>query len=151
MVLPMKLLFVFAAVLLAGCTTPSRMNVQDLNHYQIDCSRREEQLAFLQGFFPTPNERIVNGLRITSPLGIVDTTADGTYYEERAMYDRRQESIARVIIHQIHSYCPAPRPQPQGCVHINETFPAGSSQGARCYQKSNPKPVVNRWEVVSPK
>jgi hypothetical protein len=147
----MKLLFVLAAAFLAGCTTPSRMDVQDLNHYKIDCSRREEQLAFLQGFFPTPNERIVNGLRITSPLGIVDTTADGTYYEERAMYDRRQESAARVIIHQIHSYCPAPQPQPQGCVHINETFPTGSSQGARCYQKSNPKPVVNRWEVVSPK
>lgn len=151
MVLPMKLLFVLLAVILSGCTTPARMNVQDLNHYKIDCSRKEEQLAFLQGFFPTPNERIVNGMRMTSPTGSVYTMIDGTYYEERAMFDRRQEGIARVIIHQIHSYCPAPTPQPQGCVHINETFPAGSSQGARCYQKTNPNPVVNRWEVVTPK
>ena len=151
MVLPMKLLFVLLAVLLSGCTTPARMNVQDLNHYKIDCSRRDEQLAFLQSYFPTPNERIVNGMRMTSPTGAVYTMIDGTYYEERAMFDRRQEGIARVIIHQIHSYCPAPAPKPQGCVHINETFPAGSSQRARCYQTANPKPVVNRWEVVNPK
>jgi hypothetical protein len=123
------------------------MNVVDLNHYRVDCSRREEQLAFLHGNIPSPNERLVNGMRVTSPIGFVHTMSDGTYYEERAVFDRRQQAIARMIISEIESNCPL-RPRPQGCVHINESFPSGDAQGARCYQSRNPRPVVNRWEAI---
>lgn len=147
----MKLALLLLLAILAGCTTPSRMDVADLNHYRIDCDRREEQLAFLHSQIPTREERMNSTLRITSITGTIASMVDGTYQEERAVIDRKQESIARLTIYQIETYCPKPVAKPQGCTHINESFPAGTSQGARCYQKSNPKPVVNRWEMVDPK
>ena len=144
----MKYFFILIAFLcITGCTTSSRMNVVDLNYYQIDCERRDEQLAFLRGQMPTKNERIINGLQMTSVIGTVSSISNGTYQEDRAVFDRRQESIARLIIYQIEAYCPAPKPKPQGCIHINEDLPAGSSQGARCYSGGNTTPIVNRWEV----
>ena len=135
------------AVSITGCSTTARMDVTDLNHYRIDCSRRDEQLAFLKGHMPNQTERITNGMRMTSPVGFVQTIADGTFHEERAMFDRRQQAIARMIIGEIESNCPV-QIKPQGCVHINESFPSGDAQGARCYQSRNPRPVVNRWEVM---
>lgn len=143
----MKYLLLLLAVLATGCTTPSRMNVVDLNHYQIDCSRREEQLAFLKSQMPTKNDRYINALRMTSVVGTASSMANGTYNEERATFDRRQEAIARLIIYQIESQCPELPRQPQGCIHINEDLPAGSSQGARCYSSEKTTPIVNRWEV----
>lgn len=144
----MKLLFIFLlAMLVSACTTPSKMNVVDLNYYQIDCNQQEEQLAFLQRQMPTRNERYINALRMTSMTGSILSVSDGTYMEERATFDRRQEAIARLIIYQIHSQCPPPKPKPQGCVHINENLPAGSSSGARCYQSGSTTPAVNRWQV----
>ena len=140
-------LALFAILCFSGCTTTSKMNVVDLNYYQIDCERRDEQLAFLRRQMPTKNERIINGLQMTSVIGTVSSISNGTYAEERATFDRRQEAIARLIIYQIEAYCPAPTPKPQGCVHIREDMPAGSSQGARCYSGGNTTPVVNRWEV----
>ena len=62
----MKYLALLALVGITGCTTTSHMNVVDLNYYQIDCNRREEQMAFLQRQMPTRNDRLVNGLRHTA-------------------------------------------------------------------------------------
>lgn len=147
MVLPVKSLTVIGAIVLTGCTTTSKMNVEDLNHFRVDCSRKYEQLAFLESQMPSQRDRLVNGLRTTSPVGVVATMLDGTYHEEQAMFNDRQKNIARHLIYQIKSHCPD-LPQPQGCLHVNETFPSGSSQGAQCYQKSQARPVVNRWNVV---
>lgn len=147
----MKLILLLLSAFLAGCATPSRMDVVDLNHFRIDCDRQEEQLAFLRSQIPTREDRMNSALRITSITGSVAAMVDGTYHEERAVVDRKQESIARLTIYQIQTYCPKPVAKPQGCVHVNESFPAGTSQGARCYQQSNPGPVVNRWEMIDPR
>lgn len=145
----MKLsLSVVGIAVLSGCTTTSNMAVDDLNYFQIDCNRREEQLAFLRRQMPTQDDRLVNGLRMTSPVGLVATMVDGTYKEERATFDRKQEAIARVIIHQIESYCPRPKPRPQGCVTVTEQMPSGNSQGTRCYYSNNPNARTNRWEAL---
>lgn len=143
----MKYLIVLLTIYLAGCTTTSRMNVVDLDYYQIDCSRRDEQLAFLKRQMPTKNERLTNGLAMTSVFGTASSISQGTYQEERATFDRKQEAIARIKIYQIESQCPPLPRQPQGCTHINENFPAGSTQGARCYSGEKTTPIVNRWEV----
>lgn len=143
----MKYLIIMMAFFATGCTTSSRMNVVDLDYYQIDCSRREEQLAFLKQQMPTKNERIINGLAMTSVVGTVSSIANGSYQEDRATFDRKQQAIARIKIYQIESQCPELPRQPQGCIHINEDLPAGSSQGARCYSGQNTTPIVNRWEV----
>ena len=142
------LILIVGAVFLTGCTTASRMDVEDLNYFRVDCSKRDEQLAFLERQIPSRNERYINGMRMTSPVGALVSVVDGTYYENRAMFNDRQQDIARTLIYQIKSHCPAPAPQPQGCTHINETFPSGSSQGARCFQRAQATPIVNRWEVI---
>ena len=145
----MKYLILLSVLLFAGCstTTPSRMSLDDLNYYQIDCSRRDEQLAFIRSQMPTRNERYMNALQMTSMIGVASSIHNGTYADDRGTFDRRQESIARVIIHQIEFNCPPLPPQPQGCVHIREDMPAGSSTGARCYSDGKTTPIVNRWEV----
>lgn len=143
----MRLLLVTLAIALSGCTTASRMNVVDLNYYQIDCNKREEQLAFLRGQIPTRNERYMNAMQMTSPTGVVTSMINGTYTEDRATFDGKQASIARDKIRTILWNCPvAPKP-PQGCVTVTEQMPSGSSQGTQCYQKNKAAPV-NRWEAL---
>jgi hypothetical protein len=146
----MRLLLAISLLTLAGCstTTTSRMDVVDLNHFQIDCKYRDEQIAFLQGQIPTENDRWKSAFRITGPVGAVTALIDGTYHEERATLDRRQEYIAKGIIRTISNWCPVLTAQPQGCVTVTEQLPSGNGQGTKCYRGSNPIPVVNRWEAI---
>jgi len=144
----MKFALFLSAIALAGCSTASRMNIVDLNHYVIDCNKRDEQLAFLQRQMPTRNERYSNAMQMTSPVGTISSIANGTYAEDRATFDRKQEATARVIIYQIEAYCPTPKPKPQGCTTVLEQMPSGASQGTRCYRGTNPKPVINKWEAL---
>jgi len=137
--------------MLGACSTPANMSVQDLNYYKIDCDRQFEQLAFLNRQFISPQDRMINSLRVTSPIGTAVSMSQGTYYEDRATFDRKQDAIAKLLIYQIHQHCPKPEAKPQGCIHVNESFPAGDSQGARCYQRATPNPVVNRWGVIDTK
>jgi len=43
-------------------TPVGRMDSNTLNHYVVDCSRKEEQIAFIQSQRPTGNERVVSRL-----------------------------------------------------------------------------------------
>ncbi len=141
----MKPLLISSLLLLTACSTPAKMDIVDLNYYQIDCNRREEQLAFLQRQMTTSNERLVNGLRMTSPLAVAGSILSGTYEQERATYDRRNDAAARLLIHQINSYCPQNVPaKPQGCTTVLEQMPSGNSQGTRC----NIRNRTNRWEAL---
>lgn len=146
------------AATLAGCTTPrARMDIADLNHYKIDCSRGEEQRAWLLGMMPTVTEQRANQIAMTSMLGWINATANGTIKEDRALFNGEQAATARTLIHQIDMFCPTSRDNPankpktkQGCVNVNETFTSGSSQGAVCTQKSktNPATQQTRWEAI---
>jgi hypothetical protein len=140
----MKYALVLSVIMMSGCTTAAKMNVADLNYFQIDCNRRDEQLAFLQRQMTSSNERLVNGLRMTSPIGVVGSIIDGTYEQERATYDRKNDAIARTLIYQINANCPRPEPKPQGCTTISEQMPSGYSQGSRC----NIRNRINRWEAL---
>lgn len=142
---------ILSLAVVSGCTTTSKMNIVDLNYFKIDCNNQEEQLAFLRKQAPSQQDRMANALRITSTTGTLMSLSDRTYDEERATFDGRQEAVAKLLVYQIQNHCPRPQAKTQGCVHINETFPSGSSQGARCYQAANPRPVVNRWEMIDPK
>lgn len=120
----------------------------DLNHYRIDCNRKEEQLAFLQRQFPSEGDRWANAFMVTSVVGTAASIYNGSYEEERATYDRRQQAVARYLIYQIRNNCRNDIQRPQGCVHVNEQLPGGSSQGAVCYQNRQTTPVVKRWGVI---
>jgi len=47
----------------AGCSTVQRtpMGFQDLDHFQIDCKKKVQQIAFLQSMRPTPDEKLIAG------------------------------------------------------------------------------------------
>jgi len=48
------------AILCSGCASSARpMNFVDLDYFQIDCSRRNEQIAFLQSMRSTPDDRLL--------------------------------------------------------------------------------------------
>lgn len=144
----MKALVALSLIAVAGCTTTSRMDIADLDHFRIDCSRKEEQLAFLNRQFPGQSDRYVNAFRVTSVVGTAASMYDGTYNEERALYENKHAAVARLLIFQIHSNCPTAPKRPQGCVHLNEDLPSGTAQGAVCYQDRQSTAVVKRWGVV---
>lgn len=48
------------AILCSGCASAvAPMNFSDLDHFQIDCSRRNEQIALLQSMRSTPDDRLL--------------------------------------------------------------------------------------------
>ena len=63
----------------AGCSTVQRtpMGFQDLDHFQIDCNKKAQQIAFLQSMRPTPDEKLMAGFSamlqpwayVTDPYG----------------------------------------------------------------------------------
>ena len=52
-----------AVLLTTGCSTVQRtpMGFADLDHFQIDCRRKSEQIAFLQSMRPTRDEKLFAG------------------------------------------------------------------------------------------
>lgn len=144
----MKTLAILATVLLVGCSTTKRMSTEDLRYFKPDCSRKEEQLRWLTAQMPSRGEAQLSALTVTSVYGTVATVVNGTYDEHRAVYDRRSQAMIRSYIKELETWCPAPKPKPQGCTHIREDFEVGSSQGSVCYTKGQTRPVVNKWEAL---
>ena len=133
---------------LVGCTTPVTMPINDLNNYQVNCADRYNQLAFLRSQIPSQNDRVVTGLHMTNVFGVMNSVFEGTFEDQRAVYDRKQSAYALYWIRMIEQSCPAPVVKPQSCTTIREQFPAGNSQGTLCYTQHDPKPIVNRWEPL---
>jgi hypothetical protein len=52
-----------AILLTTGCSTVQRtpMGFADLDHFQIDCRKKSEQIAFLQSMRPTRDEKLLAG------------------------------------------------------------------------------------------
>ena len=92
-------------LLLAGCTTTARMNRHDIDNITIDCTKKQQQLDFLRSQWPSNNERIINGLMISSSVGFVSSVADGTYQDLRDLNDGGLTSTIRLTIDQIKSTC----------------------------------------------
>lgn len=144
----MRLFAILAVVLATGCSTTKRMPTEDLRHFKPDCSRKEEQLRWLNSQMPSRGESQISAMAMTSVVGTVASVANGTYHEHRAVYDRRTQAMIRSYIRELETWCPAPNPKPQSCTHIREDFEVGSSQGSVCYAKGQTKPVVNKWEAL---
>ena len=90
---------------LVGCASSQRMSIDDLNHYQIDCDRREEQIAFLHSQLTSPHDRLSSVLNTASLLGQIGTRMDGTYQQHRAVGNREFDAIARVKLMDLNTQC----------------------------------------------
>lgn len=107
----MKLLIITVALLVSACTTgrTSTMAYNDLNHFRVDCSKSQQQLAFL-----------IEQKRNTS------------------RYDSQQQAVITHAIMEIRRWCPDPQKKPQGCVAVREDFGFGSSQALVCNDMGGP-------------
>ena len=152
------ILIVAIAATLTGCgsfqTPRATLNRMDLQHYRIDCSRKEEQKAFIQRHMPSLQEKYSNAFSMTSMLGIGNAAVQGTLEDDYAMFNGEQEAAARIILYQLDAYCrdpePAKKPKPQGCVALDESMPSGASSGAKCEFKGKGKlkDATTRWEAL---
>jgi hypothetical protein len=142
---------VLMAITISGCasTTRTQMDVADLDRYQIDCSRKQEQLDWLQSQMPSAHERLVNGLNMTSMFGWFNAARNGTFTEDQALYSGQQTAIIRNLIYKLETQClDVPmRPQDQSCIVLNENNPSGASNGAKCFIASQKHPIT-RWEPL---
>lgn len=67
-------------ILLSACTAPkATLPLQDLNHFQIDCSRREEQLKFLQSLRISSDDKLRAGVEnVLTPWRVFTDPAQRT-------------------------------------------------------------------------
>lgn len=134
-----------AVITIQGCSTPhSRMDVDDLGMLQLDCSRKEEQLAFLRMHIPSKKERISNGLLMSSILGLVAISYDDTYETHYDIRSGRYENTARILINALNEKCRSHDHKVQQCTTLNETFTHGASHGASCTIGGV---TTSRWET----
>ena len=136
-------------VAITGCaaTDTRRMSMQDLNHFRPDCSRKEEQMKWLQAQMPTRWEQQRDAMAITSVGGAVWSLANGTYDQRRDVADRRTQAVIRSYIRDLENYCPNVL-QPAGCVTVRDSTQVGSSQGQRCHDGRRQQPVIDRWQPM---
>lgn len=95
-----------AILLNAGCATTQQtpMGFVDLNHFQIDCRKKAEQMAFLQSMRPTRDEKLLAGLSaifqpwtyVTDPYG---------YSNNRALSSGRTDWLTNQLLMELRDNC----------------------------------------------
>ena len=102
----MKLILsLLAASTLVGCASSQRMDIADLDYYQIDCSKYEEQHAFLTSQMTTTADRLSSMFNTASLLGQIGTRIDGTYDQHEATRSRRYDAVVRVHLDRLNRKC----------------------------------------------
>ena len=101
-----KKYFSLIVALLSGCTTTARIDFESLNRFQIDCSKKQEQLDFLRSQWPSGTEQLVNGMMISSMLGYISSNVDGTYNDRMHMNHGAYTTVLRKLIYDIKRTCP---------------------------------------------
>ena len=146
----MKAMWIIPTLIaITGCaaTDTRRMSMQDLNHFRPDCSRKEEQLRWLQAQMPSRWEQQRDSMAVTSIGGTIWSLADGTYDQRRDVHDRRTQAVIRSYIRDLENYCPNTS-KSAGCVTVRDSTHSGSSQGQRCYDGRRQNPVIDRWQPM---
>ena len=95
-----------AVLLTTGCTTAQRtpMAYVDLDHFQINCKKKSEQIAFLQSMRPTNDEKLFAGLStvfrpwtyVTDPYG---------HDSNRAVSTGRSEWLINQLLVELRDIC----------------------------------------------
>ena len=95
-----------AILLTTGCTTAQRtpMAFVDLDHFQINCKKKAEQIAFLQSMRPTNDEKLFAGFStalqpwtyVTDPYG---------HDSSRAVSTGRSEWLINQLLMELRDNC----------------------------------------------
>ena len=90
---------------LVGCASSQRMDIADLDYYQIDCSKYKEQHAFLRSQMTTSADKLSSMFNTSSILGQIGTRIDGTYDQHEATRGRRYDAVVRLKLDQLNRNC----------------------------------------------
>ena len=102
-------IFVIIASLCSGCATASRpdrvpMHTRDLNHFAINCSIKEQQVAMLQSMRQTGDERMVAGF--VSMLPWAKFTNPGEYKQNVDVHNGRLNWMINFHLNVLATQCP---------------------------------------------
>jgi hypothetical protein len=102
----MKKLIIIFAMMTSACTTTARMSRADLNDFQIDCSRKQEQIEFLISQWPSDKDKFINAFVIRSSGGFIASNIDGTYKDRQSIESGSYTTQLRGLINDIRTSCP---------------------------------------------
>jgi hypothetical protein len=102
-------IFVIIASLCSGCATASRpdrvpMSTRDLNHFAINCSIKEQQVAMLQSMRQTGDERMVAGFVAMLPWA--KWTDPGEYKQNVDVHNGRLNWMINYHLNILATHCP---------------------------------------------
>jgi len=79
--------------LLPGCAT-MKMDIQDLNTFQIDCANKDAQIRFLESQLSTPNSRLASMFSLDRSQSL-------------AITNREYDAVAKRLIWELKTHCPS--------------------------------------------
>ena len=102
-------IFVIIASLCSGCATASRpdrvpMATRDLNHFVINCSIKQQQVAMLQSARQTGDERLVAGFVAALPW--YRWTNPGEYNQNVDVHNGRVNWMINYHLNILATHCP---------------------------------------------
>lgn len=115
---------ILVALTLVGCASSQRMAVSDFDHYQLDCSKYQEQRAFLQSQMSSTSDRLVASFATGSLLTEIVSKVNGTYDQHRGIKDRSYDAIARVQLRNLNERCIVGYQNPNVCDLARPESPA---------------------------
>lgn len=100
-----KLLLSVICLSQMACTTPIRMSANELSEYQINCDKRDEQYRFLESQRYSEWDRLKTAFQMTSILGIVSNTYNGTANDSSAAMNMEHEAMIKAQQRQLRQRC----------------------------------------------
>lgn len=88
-----------------ACTTPIRMSASELSAYRINCDKREEQYRFLESQRYSEWDRLKTAFQMTSMVGIVSNTYNGTANDSSAAMKMEHEAMIKAQQRQLRQRC----------------------------------------------
>lgn len=103
----MKTLVITAviAAALTGCASSQRMSIEDLNNFQYDCSRYDEQREFLLKQYPSRRDRQAALLGVGSIMSMISSKVEGTYDQHQSIRTGELQATVKYKLHQLDVAC----------------------------------------------
>ena len=124
-------LVLLASLSLVGCASSQRMDIADFDHYKLDCSKYEEQRAFLESQMSNTNDRVVAAFSTGSTLTQIFSAMNGTFDQHKAIHGRRYDAVARVQLRDLNERCVPGYQTPGVCDLARPESPACQSMRRR--------------------
>jgi hypothetical protein len=99
----------FLLVSMVGCASQQQprnvmLTEADLNHYQLSCADKDNQIAFLKMQMPSSHTVHENRFQLYG-MGVLTTALDGTYSERRSIDRGWNQALIKRHIRWLETWC----------------------------------------------